>query len=64
MGVILHDQIILDRLLCDSKGGIPRTPLGSVVIPVSILKLLGRHLKTDYWGVHPRGGPVAGQLKL
>jgi hypothetical protein len=38
MGVILHDLIILDRLQCESKGGIPRMPLGSVVIPVSILK--------------------------
>jgi hypothetical protein len=56
MGVILHDRIILDRLVCEIKGGIPRMPLGSVVIPVSILKLLTRYLKKDL-GVHPGGHP-------
>jgi hypothetical protein len=35
MGVILHDQIILDSLVRESKGGIPRMQLGSVVIRVS-----------------------------
>jgi len=36
MGVILHDQIILDRWWAKSKGGIPRMPLRLAVIPVSI----------------------------
>ena len=31
MGVILRDRIILVRLRCESKGGIPWMRLGSVV---------------------------------
>jgi hypothetical protein len=62
MGVILHDQIILDRLSCDSKGGIRRTPRGSVVIPVSILKLLRRYLKTIIGEFAPEAALVGDDL--
>jgi hypothetical protein len=50
MDFILHDLIILDRWWAKSKGGIPRMPCGSVVFPVSILKLLSRYLKKIWPG--------------
>jgi hypothetical protein len=56
MGVILHDQIILIAYYAKVRAASTGMPLGSVVIPVLILKLLTRYLK-KLWGVHPGGRP-------